>query len=44
MRTVMARLFPYIADRGKWAYVADATYFNELPTAAAGFAVCRSGL
>jgi hypothetical protein len=31
MRTVLARLFPYIADRGRWAYVADATYFNELP-------------
>jgi Alginate lyase len=30
-RTVMARMFPYIADRGKWAYVADAAYFNDLP-------------
>jgi hypothetical protein len=31
MRTVIARLFPYIADRGKWPYVADAAYFNDLP-------------
>ena len=31
MRTVMARLFPYIRDRGTWAYPADAEYFNDLP-------------
>jgi hypothetical protein len=31
MRTVIARLFPYIGDRGKWPYRADAAYFNNLP-------------
>jgi hypothetical protein len=31
MRTVIARLFPYIKDRGTWPYRADATHFNELP-------------
>ena len=31
MRTVIARLFPYIANRGTWPYRADAQYFNDLP-------------
>jgi hypothetical protein len=31
MRTVIARLFPYIANRGTWPYKADAQYFSELP-------------
>jgi hypothetical protein len=31
MRTVIARLFPYIADRGTWPYRADAQYFTSLP-------------
>jgi hypothetical protein len=31
MRTVIARLFPYIANRGTWPYRADAKYFNDLP-------------
>jgi len=31
MRTVIARLFPYIGDRGKWPYLADAKYFHDLP-------------
>lgn len=31
MRTVVARMFPYIQDRGAWPYRADATLFNELP-------------
>jgi len=31
MRTVIARLFPYILDRGAWPYRADATHFNDLP-------------
>jgi hypothetical protein len=31
MRTVMARLFPYIQDRGAWPYRADATHFKDLP-------------
>lgn len=31
MRTVIARLFPYIRDRGTWPYRADATHFNDLP-------------
>jgi hypothetical protein len=31
MRTVIARLFPYIIDRGKWPYRADASHFNDLP-------------
>lgn len=31
MRTVIARLFPYIQNRGAWPYRADATHFNELP-------------
>ncbi len=31
MRTVIARLFPYIVDRGTWPYRADAKYFTDLP-------------
>jgi hypothetical protein len=31
MRTVIARLFPCIRDRGTWPYRADATHFNDLP-------------
>jgi hypothetical protein len=31
MRTVIARLFPYIANRGTWPYRADAMYFSNLP-------------
>jgi hypothetical protein len=31
MRTVIARMFPYIQNRGSWPYRADATRFNELP-------------
>jgi len=31
MRTVIARLFPYIANRGTWPYKADAMYFSDLP-------------
>ncbi|MEI9977430.1 MAG: alginate lyase family protein [Edaphobacter sp.] len=31
MRTAIARLFPYIADRGKWPYLADSAYFTDLP-------------
>jgi hypothetical protein len=31
MRTVIARLFPYITNRGTWPYKADAKYFNDLP-------------
>jgi hypothetical protein len=31
MRTVIARLYPSILDRGTWPYVADAQYFNDLP-------------
>ncbi|HEY1994537.1 MAG TPA: alginate lyase family protein [Edaphobacter sp.] len=31
MRTVIARLFPYVANRGTWPYRADAKYFNDLP-------------
>jgi Alginate lyase len=31
MRTVIARLFPYILNRGTWPYRADAKYFNDLP-------------
>jgi len=31
MRTVIARLFPYIVDRGTWPYRADAQYFTSLP-------------
>jgi hypothetical protein len=31
MRTIIARLYPYILDRGKWPYKADATHFNDLP-------------
>jgi hypothetical protein len=31
MRTVIARLFPYITNRGTWPYKADAKYFSDLP-------------
>jgi Alginate lyase len=31
MRTVIARLYPYILNRGAWPYLADATYFKDLP-------------
>jgi hypothetical protein len=31
MRTVVARLYPYLRDRGAWPYRADAAYFNDLP-------------
>ena len=31
MRTVIARLYPYILDRGTWPYRADAQYFTALP-------------
>jgi hypothetical protein len=32
VRTVIARLFPYIQDRGAWPYRADATHFKDLPS------------
>jgi hypothetical protein len=31
MRTVIARLYPYMFDRGTWPYRADTKYFNDLP-------------
>jgi hypothetical protein len=31
MRTVIARLYPYIVDRGAWPFRADAAYFTALP-------------
>jgi Alginate lyase len=31
MRTVIARLYPYILNRGAWPYRADAAHFNDLP-------------
>ena len=31
MRTVIARLYPYILNRGAWPYQADAEHFNDLP-------------
>ncbi|WP_158945059.1 alginate lyase family protein, partial [Granulicella sp. S190] len=31
MRTVVARIYPYILSRGSWPYRADATYFTSLP-------------
>jgi Alginate lyase len=31
MRTVIARMYPYIHDRGTWPYRADAAHFNDLP-------------
>jgi Alginate lyase len=31
MRNVIARLYPYILDRGAWPYRADATHFTDLP-------------
>ena len=31
MRTVIARLYPFILDRGTWPYLADAEHFKDLP-------------
>jgi hypothetical protein len=31
MRTVFARIYPYILDRGMWPYRADTAHFNNLP-------------
>jgi len=31
MHTVIARLYPYLLNRGTWPYRADATYFTALP-------------
>lgn len=31
MRTVIARLFPYILNRGSWPFRADSAYFTALP-------------
>ena len=31
MRSVVARHYPYILDRGAWPYRADATHFTDLP-------------
>jgi hypothetical protein len=31
MRSVVAKHYPYILDRGKWPYRADAAYFKALP-------------
>jgi hypothetical protein len=31
MHTVIARIYPYILNRGTWPYRADATYFTSLP-------------
>jgi hypothetical protein len=31
MRAVVARHYPYILDRGRWPYRADATHFTDLP-------------
>ncbi|MBB5316160.1 alginate lyase family protein [Tunturibacter empetritectus] len=31
MHTVIARLFPYLLNRGTWPYRADAAYFTALP-------------
>jgi hypothetical protein len=31
MRSVIARMYPYIRDRGTWPYRADAAHFNDLP-------------
>jgi hypothetical protein len=31
MRIVVARLYPFILNRGAWPYLADATHFNDLP-------------
>jgi hypothetical protein len=31
MRSVVARHYPYILDRGTWPYRADATHFTDLP-------------
>jgi hypothetical protein len=31
MRATIAKHYPYILDRGKWPYPADATHFTDLP-------------
>jgi hypothetical protein len=31
MRSVVARHYPFIQNRGTWPYRADATHFNDLP-------------
>jgi hypothetical protein len=31
MRSVVARFYPFILNRGSWPYRADATHFNDLP-------------
>ncbi|MBS1820606.1 MAG: alginate lyase family protein [Acidobacteria bacterium] len=31
MRAVIARLFPFIGNRGSWPYRADAAFFSQLP-------------
>lgn len=31
MRSAIARHYPFILNRGKWPYPADATHFNDLP-------------
>jgi hypothetical protein len=31
MRVVIARLFPFIANRGSWPYRADSAFFTQLP-------------
>jgi len=31
MRSVVARMYPFLADRGTWPYKADAEYFTALP-------------
>ncbi|WP_353068692.1 alginate lyase family protein [Tunturibacter empetritectus] len=36
MHTVIARLYPYLLNRGTWPYRADATYFTSLPLRSPG--------
>jgi hypothetical protein len=31
MRVAIAKLFPFIANRGKWPYKADSAFFSLLP-------------
>jgi hypothetical protein len=31
LRTAMAFMYPYIADKGKWAYPPDVQYFDQFP-------------
>jgi hypothetical protein len=40
MRSAIAYHFPYIADRTKWPFKADATRFNELPGRRASLLFC----